>query len=54
MYEMLTKWVEQGTAPVDPTLQSAGGNSGLACSYPKKATYIGNGNPRSASSYTCS
>lgn len=53
VYDMLTKWVEQGTAPDAATLQSAGGNSGLACVYPKKATYAGTGDPKKAASYAC-
>lgn len=54
MYEMLVNWVEQGTAPEAATLQSAGGHSGLACVYPKKATYTGSGDAKLATSYTCS
>lgn len=54
MYEMLTQWVEQGSAPDAATLNSSGGHSGLACVYPKKATYAGSGDPRAAASYSCS
>jgi len=52
-YGLLTQWVEQGIAPDAVTLQSAGGNSGLACVYPKKATYNGTGLVTVASSYSC-
>lgn len=53
MYELLTQWVEQGVTPDSATLQSAGGNSGLACVYPKKASYSGSGDPKKAASYSC-
>lgn len=54
VYDMMTKWVEQGTAPGAATLQSAQGSSGLVCVYPLKARYAGTGSPRAASSYQCS
>lgn len=53
VYEMMTKWVEQGTAPDAATLQSREGRSGLACVYPQKAKYSGSGDPRTAASYRC-
>ncbi|MGC3983608.1 MAG: tannase/feruloyl esterase family alpha/beta hydrolase [Pseudorhodoferax sp.] len=53
VYEMMTKWVEQGTAPGAATLQSQGGHSGLVCVHPQKARYAGSGDPRAATSYGC-
>lgn len=53
-YDLLTQWVEKGVAPDAVTMQSAGGNSGLACVYPAKATYSGSGDPTKAASYVCS
>lgn len=54
VYDMLTRWVEQGVAPDAATLQSPAGKTGLACVYPKKATYTGSGDPKAAQSYACS
>jgi feruloyl esterase len=56
MYDMLTDWVEKGTAPDKITLQATAGGetrSMPACVYPKAITYV-SGDPKLAASYTCS
>ena len=56
MYELLTKWVEQGVAPGEVVLQSSGGSgtrSMPVCVYPKQATFT-SGDPKLATSYVCS
>ena len=55
-YELLTNWVEKGQAPGQAVLHSGAGataRSMPACAYPKKPKYR-KGNPRVASSYSCS
>lgn len=56
MYDMMTAWVEKGTAPDQVLLQAGSGSTARsmpACVYPKKSTYV-SGDPTVASSYRCS
>lgn len=56
MYNLITDWVEKGTAPDRLVLEATSGTttrSMPACVYPKKATYT-SGDPFTAASYTCS
>jgi feruloyl esterase len=56
LYSLITDWVEKGVAPGDVELRSnANGvaRSMPGCLYPKKARYR-SGDPKAASSYTCS
>ena len=55
-YKLLIEWVEKGKAPDRVVLQGGSGKAAQSmpiCAYPKKATYK-RGNPKTASSYTCS
>lgn len=57
LYDLLTAWVENGTAPDAIPLRNAASSavqkSRNICVYPKKATFTG-GDPNVASSYICS
>ena len=52
-YDLLTAWVEKGTAPDAITLAHSSGTTRPICVYPKKVTYM-NGDLKVAASYTCS
>jgi hypothetical protein len=57
-FDMLTaisKWVEQGTAPVSviATGRAFPGRSRPLCAYPTHAQYTGRGDPEQAASYEC-
>lgn len=56
IYELLTRWVEQGAAPEDVVLQATSGSTTRSmpvCVYPKRITY-GSGDVTQAASYSCS
>jgi Tannase and feruloyl esterase len=56
MYDMLTNWVEKGTAPDSVALQASSGGetrSMPVCVYPKAINFV-SGDPKLAASYICS
>lgn len=56
MYNLLTEWVEKGTAPDQVTLETTSGGATRSmpvCVYPRKVMYR-SGDPATAASYTCS
>jgi hypothetical protein len=57
MFEALTNWVENGTAPdtvpiafTDPNLVL---HQRILCPYPQQAVWDGSGDPTEASSFSC-
>lgn len=55
VYDLLTRWVEEGAAPDDVLLQAGAANTARSmpvCAYPKRTTFT-SGDPTLAASYVC-